>query len=199
MSNKTLHHFKHICFDKDAFGNVRTIKDFINVAQIQSPNQIYYSNPPDDPNRGRNKYFGDALESLVESMLQTLGNHKSINCTNYRPLDVDEFGNDGEGFFTRDNGSFGRQGVQIKNSSDPNHTYNASNSNIMSALGGCFADGYERLLFINTGAGISRSTLSRLTHRDSQLIVQLNRKDLEKLVDDNVIVWTNWFNSLFDI
>jgi hypothetical protein len=197
--NKTLHHFKHICVDKDAFSGVKTIKDFIKVAQVQSPTQTYYSSPAEDPMRGRNKYFGDALESFVESMLQTLGDHKSINCTNYRPLDVDEFGNDGEGFFARDNGSFGRQGVQIKNSSDSTHTYNSGNSNIMAALGGCFADGYERLLFINTGAGISRSTLSRLTQRDSQLIIQLNRKDLEKLVDGNVVVWANWFNSLFDI
>lgn len=198
MSTKTLHHFKHICVNSHEFNDVRSIKNFIKISSQQAERQSWYHSPPDDPMRGRNKYFGDALESFVESMLQDLGDHKSINCTNYRPLDVDEFGNDGEGWFTRDNGSLGRQGIQVKNASDARHTYNATNSNIMSALGGCMADGYERLLFINTGAGISRSTLARLTQRDPQLIVQLNRKDLEKLVDGNTIVWTNWFNSLLD-
>lgn len=199
MSNKTLHHFKKICTDKDKFSKVKTIKDFLTEADKQAKTQTYYFSPPADPNRGRNKYFGDAGESLVESALLDLGNDKRINCTNYRPTPIDEFGVDGEAWFVKEDGSLGRLAIQIKMSSDPTHYFDSSNSNILNAVAALPVFGYERLLFINTGAGISPGLLSMLNQRDSQLVYQLNRTDLVKLIDGSPIVWANWFNSLFDI
>jgi hypothetical protein len=199
MSNKTLHHFKNICIDKDKFNGVKTIKNFITEADHQAKLQTWYFSPPNDPTRGRNKYFGDAGESLFESVLLELGNHKSINCTNYRPTPIDEFGVDGEGWFVKEDGSLGRLAIQIKMSSDPNHYYDSSNSNILNAVAALPVFGYERLLFINTGAGITPGLLTMLNQRDNQLVYQLNRNDLNKLIDGSPIVWTNWYNSLLDI
>ena len=70
MSNKTSHHFKNICIDKDNFSGVKTIKNFITEADRQAKMQTWYFSPPTDPNRGRNKYFGDAGESLFESVFR---------------------------------------------------------------------------------------------------------------------------------
>ena len=194
-----LHHFKHICHDKNAFTGVTDLKKFIKIINEQALNQTYYSSTATDPMRGRNKYFGDAGESLVEAFLNDLGNHKSINCTNYNPAEADEFGIDGMGWYVRENGTLGRLAVQIKLSSDSNHYYDSHNSNILNAVAALKVLDFDRLLFVNTGAGINPKLLNVLNQKDSQLVYQVNYKDLSKLIDKSPIIWANWFNSLFDI
>ena len=172
------------------------MKDFIVAARDQSYEQMTYSNTAVDPLAGANKYFGDAFESLVEVMLLNSTIDKRINSVGYLPAKKDEFGIDGFSSFTYASGDYGKLGIQIKVGSDPTHYYDSNNSNIMSAIASLSVFGYNRLLFINTGAGIHPGLLSIINQRDSQLIVQLNYKDLVKLLDGNITIWNDWSQSL---
>ena len=194
----TQHHFRHICVDAAEFQSVRTLDDFTKVSRRQSLRQTYYSSMPGDPDRGANKYHGDALESLIEVLFLDQGNHKTINVTLYRPATVDEFAFDGYARRNRGHNDFQTLGVQIKHTSDPGHWFDSNNSNILSAVAGLKADNIDQLLFVNTGQGIRRGLLERLNQRET-IVRQLNRNELAILLDGNTAVWDVWRDSLTNV
>jgi hypothetical protein len=192
----TQHHFRHICVDSQAFAKVKTLSSFLKIARAQSFKQTYYNSPLDDPNRGPNKYFGDALESFWEVASLTCENDKRINCHNYTPAKVDEFAIDGWASTYISSKVEGKLGIQVKATSDPKKYFNTTDegSNIGNAVAGIAVHKLDRVLFVNTGRGIHPKLLDTF-NQNRIIVVQLNRDDLEQLFN-NTKVWKTWVESL---
>lgn len=184
-----LHHFPSICVDPTSYAGVNNIKDFVKISRQESFKQTYYFSPTDSPERGPNKYFGDAGEYFVEVLLNNSQIDKRINCSGYRPATVDEFGIDGEGYFTIDNGSQCRLGVQIKIGVGNQNYYDSNNSNILAAVSAIPVFRFDGLLFVNFGAGIAPGLLQILNQKNTNLVRQLNYNDLDRLTQKNTTFW----------
>jgi hypothetical protein len=191
-----LHHFPTICVDPSVYNNVDNIKDFVKISREESFKQSYYFSPPDNLERGPNKYFGYAGEYFVEILLNNSRIDKRINCSGYRPSAIDEFGIDGEGYFTIDSGLQQRLGVQIKIGVNNQNHYDSNNSNILAAVAAISAFGFDGLLFVNFGAGISPGLLQTLNQKNTDLIRQLNYNDLDRLTKKNTTFWDLFRDSL---
>lgn len=183
------HHFPNIVTEKTVYDKVDNIKDFVNISRQQSNLQTYYFSPPEELERGPNKYFGDAGEYFTEILLNNSQIDKGINCSKWKPSVIDEFGIDGEGFFTIDGGEQDLLGTQTKISTNQNHFYNSGNSNILSAVSAIPVFGFKGLLFINFSNGISPKLLQILNQRNSNLVRQLNFTELNQLTYQNTTFW----------
>jgi hypothetical protein len=184
-----LHHFPAICVDAGAYTDIDNIKDFVKISRLESSKQTYYFSPADKPERGPNKYFGDAGEYFAEVLLNNSQIDKRINCSGYRPAAIDEFGIDGEGYFTVDSGLQQRLGVQIKIGVNNQNYYDSNNSNILAAVAAIPAFGFDGLLFVNFGAGVSPGLLQILNQKNTNLVRQLNYNDLDRLTRKNTAFW----------
>lgn len=185
----TQHHFPNICVDKTVYDKVDNIKDFVRISREQSNLQTYYFSPPEYPERGSNKHFGDAGEYFTEILLNNSQIDKGINCSGWRPSVIDQFGIDGEGVFTIDGGEQKRLGTQTKISTDQSHYYNSENSNILAAVAAIPVFGFEGMLFVNFSNGINPKFLQMLNQRDPTLIRQLNFTELNQLTYQNTTFW----------
>jgi hypothetical protein len=183
------HHFPNICVDKSVYDKVDCVKDFISISRQQSELQTYYHSPADMPRRGPDKYFGDTGEYFTEVLLGNSQIDKGINCSSYIPEAIDEFGIDGRGLFTIDTGFQLPLGVQVKISTNPIHTYDSQNSNIMNAVAAIPVFELGGLLFVNFATGIKPALLQILNQKNPNLVRQLNYNDLDQLTFKNTTFW----------
>ena len=180
------HHFKQICYNiDDLFDGVTKIDQFMKKLKKQSFENPDYFDP--------DKYFGDGLEALVESLIIQQGLTKKIMIKDYTPVLDNDLGVDGFGYGP--NGEI--HTVQVKARSNPTGSLTANRDHISnfvahshSKFGG---ESKVKYMTIFTTASDLHNVTREMYNNEVRVI---GHKELKKLVDGNQFFWDEFRNML---
>lgn len=183
------HRFKHTCYNVDELLlGCNTLKEFIK--RIEKQSQLHPENWEPET------YKGDALEALVEVLINHSPIDKRINIKGYTPWNTDlqgkDRGIDGQG--VSHNGNI--HTVQVKLRSNTTSFLEANKDSISNFVAMSFSNNRGKdidLTIFTSAEGVVSHTLSEM-YGDSVRVI--GYKELSKLVDNNLAFWNMFYNDM---
>jgi hypothetical protein len=180
------HPFGLYCYDLDYLLNdCKKLSTFMTRARKQAESNPNYFDP--------DKYFGDAFEALVESMIVQMGSSPYIQIKDYTPVLENDLGVDGYGY-----GADGEiHTVQAKARGNSNQSLTANRDHISNFVAHSHAkfggDSKVKHMTIFTTAKDLHSVTQEMYNNEVKV---LGNNELRKLVDNNQMFWTNFRDQL---
>jgi hypothetical protein len=183
------HRFKHICYNvNDLLIGCTTLKEFIKRADKQS--KLHPENWDSET------YKGDALEALVEVLINSSPIDKRINITNYSPWNTDTQGKDrgidGTGLSHDEK----PHTVQIKSRTNTTGYLEANNdklSNFVAMSCTLYMGKEVDMTIFTTAEGVVNHTLEEMY---SDKVRVIGYKEMAKLIDNNLAFWKTFYNEM---
>ena len=182
-----LHPFGSYCYDIDELvGGCRKMSTFMRVARKQAERNPDYFDP--------DKYFGDAFEAFVESLILQLGNHPTIQIKGYQPIvGTEDLGVDGYGYGP--DGSIHTVQAKARGNTESLLTANRDHiSNFYAHSNAKFGREYKVKYMTLFTTARDLGPVAREMYDNEMRVIGNNT--LRKLVDNNEMFWVEFRDQL---